>query len=103
VLYALHDGGPGARRLAVILADGPVREDRQVQEALQLLRCSPAVYRARHDLQQCAHRARQALVPLPDSPARTALTHLADVVETRCDQQPGRPGRMGCAVDVVVS
>jgi heptaprenyl diphosphate synthase len=72
---------PGARRLAELLA-GPVAEA-DVEEALTLLRRSPAMAEAQAVAESYARRARALAGSLPDLPARAALESLADYVVAR--------------------
>jgi heptaprenyl diphosphate synthase len=85
VLYALADDStePGAVRLREILAHGPVTDDTLVLEALDLLRESTALKRARETVRGYAERARAQLTNLPDVPARHALESLADFIADR--------------------
>lgn len=83
-LYALadRDDSERAARLRSLLA-GPITDDAEVAEALDLLRGSTALARARATVLDYADRARAALVPLPDSSAGDALHALADYVVDR--------------------
>ncbi|MBT8224561.1 MAG: polyprenyl synthetase family protein [Dactylosporangium sp.] len=85
MLYALasEDASPSAQRLREILAGGPVADDALHAEALGLLRESAALKRARETVREHAERARLALAPLPDLPARRALEHLSDFIVDR--------------------
>jgi len=86
VLYALtadDDGDPGSARLRELLGQGPITDDAELAEALELLRESAAMKRARETVRGYADRARHALDSLPDGPARRALAALADVVADR--------------------
>ncbi|NUT32239.1 MAG: polyprenyl synthetase family protein [Hamadaea sp.] len=85
VLYALadDDASPDAARLREILAAGPVTDDALHAEALHLLRDSAALKRARQTVHGYADRARDALMVLPDRPARTALASLCDAIADR--------------------
>ncbi|WP_229783866.1 polyprenyl synthetase family protein [Pilimelia anulata] len=85
VLYALAsaDSDAGAVRLRELLADGPITDDALLAEALELLRESAALKRARETVRGYADRARAALAALPDGPARAALTTLCDLVADR--------------------
>jgi heptaprenyl diphosphate synthase len=86
VLYALaaeDDGDPGNARLRELLSQGPITDDAELAEALDLLRESAAMKRARETVRGYADRARHALDGLPDGPARRALAALADVVADR--------------------
>jgi heptaprenyl diphosphate synthase len=85
VLYALASGesDAGSVRLREILADGAVTDEARVAEALQLLRESAALKRARETVRWYAEQARQQVAPLPDGPARRALATLCDSVVER--------------------
>ena len=79
VLYALADGNP---RLHELLS-GPLDSDAEIDEALELLRGSRGLARARSTLDEYAARARAELAHLPDCPAREALSTLVDYVVER--------------------
>jgi heptaprenyl diphosphate synthase len=95
VLYALADDATDASavRLREILrggADttrpltaGPVTDEALVNEALDLLRESSALKRARETVRGHAERARSGLAALPATPARRALESLADFIADR--------------------
>ncbi len=85
VLFALSssEGDPNAARLRQILADGPVTDDDLLAEALELLRESAALKRARETVRGYAEQARSQLQALPDVPARAALEALCDVIADR--------------------
>jgi heptaprenyl diphosphate synthase len=85
VLYALSssDSDPAATRLRQILADGPVTDDDLHAEALELLRESAALKKARETVRGYAEQARRQLEGLPPVPARLALESLCDVVADR--------------------
>lgn len=78
-------GGPGAAadRELVGLLDGDLTDDGRHAEALARLREHPALRRARRDALAYADAARETLAPLPDTPARQALSELCDVVADR--------------------
>jgi heptaprenyl diphosphate synthase len=80
MLYALTD--PAETRLAELLAD-PITDDALVDEALDLLRASTGLERARETLDDYADRARTELGKLPACPARDALEELATYVVVR--------------------
>jgi heptaprenyl diphosphate synthase len=82
MLYALQGEGPAADRLRVLLA-GPITDDAEVAEALELLRCSPGLERARSVLAEHASTARAELAKLPDCPAGKALASLTTYVVAR--------------------
>ncbi|WP_216210635.1 polyprenyl synthetase family protein [Amycolatopsis aidingensis] len=81
MLYALADDGTEPR-LAELL-QGPLTEDALVEEALQLLRSSTGLERARVTLSDYARRARAELEALPASPARDACESVADYLVAR--------------------
>ena len=85
VLYALADDAtdPSAVRLRDILARGPITDDDLVREALELLRESAGLKRARETVRGYAERARAQLTDLPNVPARHALESLADFIADR--------------------
>ncbi|WP_425455271.1 polyprenyl synthetase family protein [Allorhizocola rhizosphaerae] len=85
VLYALssQDADTGAVRLREILAGGPVTDDDLHAEALELLRESTALKRARETVRGYSEQARRQLMGLPDVPARAALESLCDVIADR--------------------
>jgi len=84
VLFALRSAGSSAEeiRLRRLLAE-PLPEPDELSEALDLLRRSPAMAEARAMLMSYAGRARSLLSGLPGSPARDALSALADFVVAR--------------------
>ncbi len=73
MLYALVDEPAG--RLAELLA-GPITADHLVDEALQLLRASSGMDRARRTVSDFADQASAELAVLPDAPAADALRSL---------------------------
>jgi heptaprenyl diphosphate synthase len=85
VLYALssQDSDPGAIRLRELLSSGPLTDDALHAEALELLRESAALKRARETVRGYAELARRQLTGLPDVPARVALESLCDVIADR--------------------
>src|SRR5690606_31913868 len=85
VLYALADDGkdPTSTRLKELLGAGPISDDDQVAEAIDLLTQSRALKRARETVRGYAERARGELADLPDIPARQALQSLADFISDR--------------------
>ncbi|TCO65279.1 polyprenyl synthetase family protein [Actinocrispum wychmicini] len=82
MLYALSVGGPEFERLSTLLA-GPITDDAEVAEALDLLRGCKGMVRARETLEEYAERAHAALAPLPECPARDALELLTRYVIER--------------------
>lgn len=85
ILYALssQDSDPGTLRLREILAAGPVTDDALHAEALELLRESAALKRARETVRGYSEKARRQLATLPGVPARAALESLCDVIADR--------------------
>ncbi|MPZ81961.1 MAG: polyprenyl synthetase family protein [Actinophytocola sp.] len=83
VLHALAGDGPGAARLGVILATGAVTDPARVAEALDLLRASPGLDKARADVHRYAESATTELAGLPPTEAREALGALARFVRNR--------------------
>jgi heptaprenyl diphosphate synthase len=85
VLYALADdsGATNVVRLREILSQGPITDDALVIEALDLLRESAALKRARETVRLYAEQARAKIAVLPDLPARRALESLADFIADR--------------------
>ena len=82
VLLALRSQDPADDRLHKLLS-GPLVDDDQHAEALQLLRAHPAMGQARAIVQAWADDARGTLPGLPDIPARRALAGLCDLVVSR--------------------
>ncbi|MGX7824216.1 polyprenyl synthetase family protein [Actinokineospora sp. 24-640] len=80
MLYALADD-PDPR--LVSLLDGPITDEAALQEALDLLRKSPGLERARQTLDDYTARADAELAILPESPAREALHLLTRYVVER--------------------
>jgi len=83
MLHALAADDPGAARLGVILATGPVTDEALHAEALGLLRASPGMAAARAHVDRYAQAARDELASLPPLPARDALAGLVDFVRHR--------------------
>ena len=84
-LYALAEHDPADRdgvRLRELLAR-PLSDDDEVNEALALLRESPALSRARKTLADYTDQARDVLRLLPDGPARAALRAMTDYLVDR--------------------
>jgi len=65
------------------LLSGPITDDTDHAEALQLLRANPAMEVARAEVARRTDAARALLVDLPDIPAREALESLCDLVTIR--------------------
>ena len=82
MLYALQGEGADADRLRVLLAH-PITGDAEVTEALDLLRVSPGLARARDVLADQATAARAELGKLPACPASEALAALTSYVVDR--------------------
>jgi len=85
VLYALADDATDAdaTRLRDLLRAGPITVDAEVTEALDLLRESTALKRARETVRGYAERGRAQLAGLPDGAAKRALESLADFIADR--------------------
>ncbi len=73
---------PADDRLLDLLSR-PLTDDDEVAEALAMLRVHPAMDEARALVQAEADAARALLAKLPDTPARSALSDVCDVVVTR--------------------
>src|SRR5207247_584934 len=75
VLYARTDDtmDAGSVRLRELLSRASLTDDSLVDEALDLLRNSSALKRARETVRGYADRARGQLASLPDVPARRSL------------------------------
>jgi heptaprenyl diphosphate synthase len=82
VLYALRETGPGADRLRTLL-QGPVTADADVAEALQLLRASEGIKKAKETVAAYARDAEGELAALPDGPGREALAALVQYTINR--------------------
>jgi heptaprenyl diphosphate synthase len=81
VLHALAE--PGSARLREILATGALTDPTLHAEALDLLRRSAGLAKARADVREYAARARAQLAGLPPVPAWAALDSLCDFVVER--------------------
>jgi len=81
-LLALASDDPADGRLQELLA-GPLPDEADHSEALELLLSHPAVGHARLEARRWADAARQTLDRLPDIPARRALERLCDFVVDR--------------------
>ncbi|OLT48736.1 geranylgeranyl pyrophosphate synthase [Saccharomonospora sp. CUA-673] len=81
MLYELSEDKPDPR-LSELLS-GPISGDAEVSEALELLRSSRGLARARATLSGYAQRARTELAALPPSPARDACESVADYLVAR--------------------
>ncbi|MGI8532665.1 MAG: polyprenyl synthetase family protein, partial [Geodermatophilaceae bacterium] len=82
MLHALAGTDPAESRLRELL-DQDLSDDARHGEALQLLRRSPAMVRARQTLTDYADRARASLEVVPAGAARDALIMLCDYVLER--------------------
>jgi heptaprenyl diphosphate synthase len=82
VLYALADDLTSPR-LREILTGPPLTDDATVAEALDLLRESAALKRARETVRTYAEQARAQLAGLPRNPTREALDSLAGFLAER--------------------
>jgi heptaprenyl diphosphate synthase len=77
VLYALADDGPDAARLRALgVGEKEITDDAVIAEALEILRGSEGLVRARAALDAQADAARAELAALPAGPARDALSAL---------------------------
>ncbi|AXK36480.1 polyprenyl synthetase family protein [Streptomyces armeniacus] len=86
VLYVrahAENGGAAADRELCRLLDGDLTDDARHAEALAGLRAHPALEQARRDTVRYAREARETLRPLPDCPAKSALSELCDAVVHR--------------------
>jgi heptaprenyl diphosphate synthase len=83
VLYARASTDPADARLRELLAADLHDDEVLLAEALGLLRAHPAMAQARQRTEEVARQAQDALAPLPDSEARTALLALATSVVNR--------------------
>ena len=81
MLYALADDSTDPRLIELL--SGPIKDDTGVAEALELLRSSAGLERARVTLADYARRARAELASLPASPARDACESVADYLVAR--------------------
>jgi len=82
VLFALAGDDPAEARLRELVA-GPVVDEAEHAEALQLLRDSASLARATAVLEEYADRARARLDAVPEGPVREALSALCSYVVTR--------------------
>jgi heptaprenyl diphosphate synthase len=82
VLFALAGDDPAEARLRELVA-GPVVDEAEHAEALELLRRSQSLSRATAVLGDYADRARARLDAVPDGPVRDALAALCTYVVTR--------------------
>ena len=82
VLLLRRDARPEDARLLALL-DAGLEADADHAEALALLRANPAMTAAKAEVRRWADAALDVLTPLPDVPAKAALSEL-------CDQVVGR-------------
>jgi heptaprenyl diphosphate synthase len=82
VLLALAGDDPAEQRLRELVA-GPVTDDDEHEEALELLRSSASLAHANEMLGTYADRARARLAGVPAGDVRDALSALCDYVVTR--------------------
>lgn len=80
---AERDGSSAEDRALAELVDGDLKDDDRLAEALAGLRRHPALDRARRDAVSYAEQAREMLAPLPDGPAKVALSEVCDAVVHR--------------------
>jgi heptaprenyl diphosphate synthase len=76
-------GGSAEDRALAALLDGDLSDDARHAEALAGLRAHPALEQARRETVRFADAARATLAPLPDIPAKAALSQLCDAVVHR--------------------
>ncbi|WP_448617443.1 polyprenyl synthetase family protein [Geodermatophilus sp. URMC 65] len=81
-LFALAGDDPAEQRLRELVS-GPITDDAEHAEALELLRSSAALQRATEVLREYADRAQARLSRVPEGPVRGALSALCDYVVTR--------------------
>lgn len=81
-LIALSKCDPESDRLRDLLSR-PLTDNVEHQEALELLRAHDSLEEARLEACRWADEARRVLDPLPDIPAKVALSALCDYVVTR--------------------
>jgi heptaprenyl diphosphate synthase len=77
VLYALQETGPDTERLRHLLS-GPIDDDAAVAEALDLLRASSGMTKAKNVVARYAAQAREEISRLPAGAGRQALATLVD-------------------------
>jgi len=81
-LIARGSGDPQDATLIEFLS-GPIPDDAQHAQALELLRAHPALVSAREEARRWADDARRTLEPLPSGDAKRALEALCDYVVNR--------------------
>lgn len=82
VLYALEGDDPADARLRELVC-APITDDAEVEEALELLRASDAMARARETLHGYVRDAEAELAQLPAGPANDALRALVHFTVSR--------------------
>jgi len=82
VLHALRSADPRDARLVELLS-GDLADTGRHAEALALLRAHPAMDLAKDDLRRWAEAAREAILGLPDVPARVAFEAMCGFVVER--------------------
>lgn len=81
-LMLLADSEPADARLCDLVSRA-LTDEAEVAEALALLRAHPVLQAARDEVSRRAEVARGHLAPLPEGPAKDALSALCDQVVTR--------------------
>ncbi len=81
-LIALSKSDPESARLRELLSR-PLPDNAEHSEALELLRAHDSLEEARLEARRWADESRRVLDPLPDIPAKAALSALCDYVVTR--------------------
>lgn len=81
-LLARRSTDPADARLLALL-DADLSDDADLAEALGLMRAHPAMAQARAEITRRAEIARAHLAPLPEGPAKEALSALCDGVISR--------------------
>ena len=81
-LFALAGDDPAEQRLRQLVS-GPITDDTEHAEALEMLRSSAALQRATEVLREYADRAQTRLSGVPDGSVREALSALCEYVVTR--------------------
>lgn len=84
VLYVLEDDNADDARLRELVS-APIDDEAEVEEALQLLRSSHAMRRARATLQDYVAKAEAELDELPPGPANVALRELVHFTVSRAN------------------
>lgn len=82
VLFALRGDAPAEARLRDLVSR-PLSDDKEVEEALSMLRSHASLQQAREFVQAQAEAARTALDALPEGQARSGLEQLCTTVVTR--------------------